>query len=123
LQVYNQDMRKVILYETAGGKCPVAEFLDSLPSKQAQKAAWVLRLIEELDIVPASYLKKLIDTDEIWEVRVSSGNDIFRLLCFFDGQQLIVIDHAFQKKTQKTPKQDIKIAEERRKDYFRRKLQ
>ena len=81
MQVYNQDMRKVILYETAGGKCPVAEFLDSLPSKQAQKAAWVLRLIEELDIVPASYLKKLIDTDEIWEVRVSSGNDIFRLLC------------------------------------------
>ena len=114
-------MRKVIFYETAGGKCPAAEFLDSLPGKQTKKITWVLQVIEELPIIPANYLKKLVNTDEIWEIRISSGNDIFRLLCFFDGQQLIVIDHAFQKKTQKTPKQDIKIAEERKKDYFKRK--
>ena len=85
--------------------------------------SWVLQLIEELEIVPSVYLKKLINTDEIWEVRAAAGSDIFRLLCFFDGPQLVVAAHAFQKKTQKTPKQDIKTAEERRKDYFRRKKQ
>ena len=116
-------MRKVIFYETAGGKCPAAEFLDALPGKQAQKVTWVLHLIEELPVVPANYLKKLVNTDDIWEVRIASGNDIFRLLGFFDGQQLVVIDHAFKKKTQKTPPQEIKTAEERRKDYFRRKRQ
>ncbi|HSN22913.1 MAG TPA: hypothetical protein VLS45_01880 [Methylomicrobium sp.] len=48
MQVYNQAIRKVIFYETAGGKCPAAEFLDALPGKQAQKVTWVLHLIEEL---------------------------------------------------------------------------
>ncbi|WLE99063.1 MAG: type II toxin-antitoxin system RelE/ParE family toxin [Candidatus Electrothrix sp. GW3-4] len=115
--------REIILYETASGKCPVEEFLDSLTGQQARKVAWVLELIEELPTVPTNYLKKLVSTDDIWEVRVGAGNNIFRLLGFFDGQKLIVLDHAFQKKTQKTPKRDIKTAEARKKDYFRRKTE
>jgi len=111
-------MRKVIFYETAGGKCPAADFLDALPGKQAQKISWVLQLIEELEIVPSVCLKKLINTDEIWEVRAAAGSDIFRLLCFFDGQQLVVVAHAFQKKTQKTPKQDIKKSGRAQKGLF-----
>ena len=85
--------------------------------------AWVLELIEEQPAVPTNYLKKLVNTDDIWEVRISAGNNIFRLLGFFDGRKLIILDHAFQKKTQKTPKRDIKTAEARKKDYFRRKTE
>jgi len=92
-----------------------------LSSKQAQKTAWVLRLIEELPTIPSSYLKKLVNTDGIWEVRVVVGNNIFRLLGFFDGLNLIVLNHAFQKKTQKTPLQAIRIAEARKKDYYERR--
>jgi len=92
-----------------------------LSSKQAQKTAWVLRLIEELPAIPSSYLKKLVNTDGIWEVRVVVGNNIFRLLGFFDGLNLIVLNHAFQKKTQKTPLQAIRIAEARKKDYYERR--
>ncbi|MCK4824826.1 type II toxin-antitoxin system RelE/ParE family toxin [bacterium] len=114
-------MREIIFYETASAKCPVEEFLESLPSKQAQKTTWVFRLIEELPSVPAKYLKKLVNTNDIWEVRVEYGNDIFRYLGFFDGPKLIVLNHAFQKKTQKTPLQAIKIAEDRKKDYFKRR--
>jgi hypothetical protein len=62
---------------------------------------------KELSRFPPHYLKKLVSTDDIWEVRVSARNNIFRLLAFFDGQKLIVLDHAFQKKTQKKPKRDI----------------
>ncbi len=32
-------------YRTEKGQCPVEEFLDSLPSKVAQKVTWVLKLI------------------------------------------------------------------------------
>ena len=97
------------------------EFLDGLNAKQAQKVAWVLNIIEEFTKVPAKYFKKLVNTDDLWEVRVSSGSNIFRLLCFFDGEAVIVLTHAFQKKTQKTPKHAIKTAEQRMKDYFRRR--
>jgi phage-related protein len=82
---------------------------------------WVLRIIEEHTNVPAKYLKKLVNTDDLWEVRVRSGSNIFRLLCFFDGEAIIVLTHAFQKKTQKTPTQAIKTAEKRMKDYIRRR--
>ena len=105
----------------ASGSCPVEEFLESLTPKQAQKTTWVLRLIEELPTIPSSYLKKLVNTDDIWEVRVVAGNNIFRLLGFFDGPKLVVLNHAFQKKTQKTPLTAIKIAEARKKDYFERR--
>ena len=64
-------MKKVIFYETVTGKCPVEDFLDSLSSKQAQKVAWVFRLIEEVPSVPQKYLKKLVNTGDIWKVRVS----------------------------------------------------
>jgi phage-related protein len=113
--------REIIFYETASGNCPVEEFLESLTPKQAQKTTWVLRLIEELPTIPSNYLKKLVNTDGIWEVRVTVGNNIFRLLGFFDGPKLIVLNHAFQKKTRKTPLQVIKIAEDRMKDYFERR--
>ncbi|MFZ5772238.1 MAG: type II toxin-antitoxin system RelE/ParE family toxin [Thermodesulfobacteriota bacterium] len=113
--------RKIIFYETASGSCPVEDFLESLSSRQAQKTTWVLRLIEELPAIPSTYFKKLVNTDELWEIRIASGTNIFRLLGFFDGPKLIVLNHAFQKKTQKTPLQAIKIAEDRKKDYFARR--
>lgn len=114
-------MRKIIFYETPSDNCPVEEFLESLSDKQAQKTAWVLKLIEELPTIPAKYLKKLVNTDDIWEVRVDSGGDTFRLLGFFDGSELIILNHAIQKKTQKTPLQAIRTAEDRKRDYFARR--
>ncbi len=114
-------MREILFYKTVSGKCPVEEFLESLTSKQTQKITWVLGLIEELSSIPSKYLKKLVNTDNIWEVRIKFGSDIFRLLGFFDGSQLVVLNHAFQKKTQKIPRQAIQIAEKRKRDYFTRR--
>ncbi len=96
-------------------------FLEGLKLKKAQKVTWVLRLIEELPVIPKSYFKKLTNTDDIWEVRIAFGNNIFRILDFLDGSKLVVLNHAFQKKTQKTPQQAIKTAESRKRDYFKRR--
>lgn len=54
--------RTVLFYKTIEGKCPTQEYLDLLPGKVAQKVAWVLSLLEDLDIIPSSYLKKLVGT-------------------------------------------------------------
>ena len=114
-------MRKVLFCQTASGQKPIEDFLDSLSSKHAQKVTWVLKLVEDLERVPSIYFKKMVNTQDLWEVRALAGSSIFRLIGFFDGPNLVVLAHAFQKKTQKTPKQAIKIAEERKKEYFRRK--
>jgi len=110
-------MREITFYRTSSGKCSVEEFLDSLTGKQVQKIVWVLKLIEELDVIPEQYLKKLVNTNDIWEIRISLGNDIFRLLGFWSGNQ-IILTNGFAKKTQKTPPQEIALAEQRKKNYL-----
>ncbi len=113
-------MRKIAFYATLSGRCPVQEHLDGLPDKAVQKVVWVLRVIRDLERVPANYLKKLAGTDDIWEVRVDVGHNTFRLLGFFAGRELFVLTSSFQKKTQETPQAEIRLAEERKADYTRR---
>lgn len=114
-------MRAINFYRTSSGRVPVVEFLDTLDGKQAQKVTWVLSLVEELESIPTQYLKKLVNTDDIWEVRVQFGGNIFRLLGFFDESALIILTNGFAKKTQKTPPQEISLAEERKRDYLAQK--
>jgi phage-related protein len=114
-------MRTIVFYRTELDSCPVEEFINSLSGKQAQKLLWVLRLIQELDSVPSQYLKKLVNTDDIWEVRVQVGNNIFRLLGFFERDNLVILTNGFAKKTQKTPSQEIELAQERKRNYLSRR--
>ena len=61
----------------------------------------MLRLIQELDSVPSQYLKKLVNTDDIWEVRVQIGNNIFRLLGFFGESDLMILTNGICQKDSK----------------------
>ena len=114
-------MREIIFYKTETGDCPIEKFLDSLSAKQAKKVVWVLQLVEELQLVPIQYLKKLDGTDDIWEVRVAVGNDTFRLLGFFDKGNLVILTNGFAKKTNKTRSSEIVLAENRKQDWLERK--
>ena len=112
--------REILFYRTAAQKCPVEEFLDSLPSKVAQKVAWVLSLLEDLEVIPAQYFTKMPGTDDIWECRIKLGSNIYRIFAFWDGNK-IILTHGFIKKTQKTPGNEIEKAQNYKKDYFERK--
>lgn len=113
--------RTVIFYKTIEGKCPIQNFLDSLPSKVAQKVIWVLKLLEDLDVVPSSYLKKLVNTEEIWECRIQIGSNAYRIFCFFVDNSNVVLTHGFLKKSQKIHRSEIKKAEDYRKDFLKRR--
>lgn len=67
-------------------------------------------MIEELQRVPEAYLKHIENTNGLYEIRVQLANDIFRIFCFFDQGQLVVLANGFQKKTQKTPRKEIEMA-------------
>jgi phage-related protein len=49
-------------------------------------------------------------TKGLYEIRVEVGSNIFRIFSFFDKGNLVVLGNGFQKKTQKTPKQEIEKA-------------
>lgn len=90
------------------------DYFQSFFAKQNKKVkakiVWTLELIEELERVPQTYLKHIENTDGLYEIRIKQGSDIFRVFCFFDKGKLIVVANGFQKKTQKTPKNEIERA-------------
>ena len=85
------------------------DFFEKQTKQVKAKIIWTFDLIEDLQRVPETYLKHLENTDGLYEIRVQSGSDIFRIFCFFD-QGKVVVTHGFPKKSQKTPQQEIEFA-------------
>ena len=82
-----------------------------------QKIVWTLELIEDIEHVPEKYLKHLTGTNGLYEIRIKHGSDIFRIFCFFDSGNVVILMNGFQKKTQKTPKTLIATAMLIKKEY------
>lgn len=51
-------------------------------------------------------------------MRVEFESNIYRVFCFFDEGNLVVLINSFQKKTQKTPNKEIELAKKLKKQYF-----
>ena len=109
-------VRTIIIY-----KDYFSEFFIKQRQKVKDKIIWTFDLIEELQRVPETYLKHLENTDALYEIRIQLGSDIFRIFCFFDQRQLIVLANGFQKKTQKTPQKEIDKALKIKEEYFNEK--
>ncbi len=109
----SEKFRIVVLYKNY-----FADFFAGQRQKVKDKIVWTLRLIEELPRVPETYLKRLEEADGLFEIRIKQGSDIFRIFCFFDAGKLIILINGFQKKTQKTPKQEIEKALKIKKEYY-----
>jgi len=106
-------VRKIIFY----GDYFRDFYLEQSPSVQ-EKIDYIFKLVQEVERVPTKFLDHIADTDGLYEIRVRVGNDIFRIFCCFDEGMLVVLFNAFQKKTQKTPKGELKLANKLKKEYF-----
>lgn len=93
-------------------------FLLKQRQKLREKIVWTFLLMEELQQVPATYLKHLEGTEGLYEIRIQLGTDIFRIFCFFDEGKLVVLVNGLQKKSQKTPKKEIAKALKIMEEYY-----
>ena len=100
-----QKYRTIIFY-----KSYFQTFFDKQNKKVKAKIVWTFDLVEDMERVPETYLKHIENTEGLYEIRVQLGSDIFRIFCFFDKGQLVVLANGFQKKSQKTPKKEIEMA-------------
>jgi phage-related protein len=93
------------------------DFYKKQSPKVKKKINWTIGLLQFLEIIPEKYLKHIEGTD-LYEIRVSFGNNIFRIFCFFDKYRLVIVLNGFQKKTQKTPRNEIDRAVKLKQDYY-----
>jgi len=101
----NQKVREVVEFENH-----FSEFLKKQPIKVQNKIFKIIEAIETLERVPGKYLKMLVGTIGLYEARIQLGSNIWRVFCFFDNGKLVILLNGFTKKTQKTPKSEIKKA-------------
>ena len=94
------------------------DFFETLKPDVRRKFNWTLKLIATVDRIPVKYFKHMEGTTGLYEIRVEVGSDIYRVFSFFDKGQLIILLNGFQKKSQKTPKNEIELAEKLKKQYF-----
>lgn len=111
-----QKIRTIIFYKEY-----FSEFFVKQRQKVKDKIVWTFDLVERIEKVPETYLKHIEGTDKLFEIRVQNGSDIFRIFCFFDEGSLVVIANGFQKKTQKTPKNEIEKALKIKIEYYENK--
>ncbi|NVO29759.1 type II toxin-antitoxin system RelE/ParE family toxin [Hymenobacter lapidiphilus] len=94
------------------------DFYQAQTEKVKKKILWTLRVVEDLEQLPETYFKHLTGSDGLYEIRVQVGSDIFRIFCFFDKGNVVVIGHGFTKKTQKTPKSELERAHTIKAEYY-----
>ena len=109
----NKFIRKIFYYKNY-----YLDFFETLRPEVKKKFNWTLQLIATIDRIPEKYFKHITGTTGLYEIRVEVGSDIYRVFSFFDKGQLIVLVNGFQKKSQKTPKNEIAFAEKLKKQYL-----
>ena len=60
-------------------------------------------------------------TNGLYEARIQLASNIWRVFCFFDNGKLVILLNGFQKKTQKTPKNELEKALRLMKEYYQEK--
>lgn len=76
-----------------------------------------------VEVIPVKFLKAIESRKGLYEIRIEYGSNIYRIFCCFDEGNLVILFNGFQKKTQKTPVEQLDKAESLMKKYFEQKLQ
>jgi phage-related protein len=111
---------RIEYFQSATGRSPVEEFIDSLDDKSKARVARTLDLLEEFGVnLGMPYAKHL--KAQLWELRIRHGRNRYRIIYFLYIGQTFVLLHGFNKKTGPVPKDDLEIAEKRKDDYLSRR--
>ncbi|PJE47077.1 MAG: addiction module toxin RelE [Sediminibacterium sp.] len=94
------------------------DFYNKLDEDLQEKIDWVFELIKSVDHIPKKYFQHVENSDGLFEIRIEFESNIYRIFCFFDEGNLVILINAFQKKSQKTPKSELDFAKNLKKQYF-----
>ena len=103
--------RKIITY---GGYFEA--FISTLSDKEIKKLDYIISLLESEDRIPVKFIRFL--RDELYELRMEYNSNIYRVFFIFDEGKIVVLFNGFQKKTQKTPNNEIEKALKIKEAYY-----
>jgi phage-related protein len=109
---------KVFFYETPAGNSPIKKFIDGLQASDQARFLEVIDEIEQHGLSASRLIFKPLE-GKLWEIKFNAPAAGYRVLYVMVEKNLMIWLHAFVKKTQKTPKQDLDLARKRLKEVLR----
>lgn len=97
------------------------DFFNAQSEKVKDKIDYVLYLIIVAERIPAKFFQQITGAEGLYEIRIEYESNIFRIFCCFDKGNLVVLFNGFQKKSMKTPGNEIEKALSIKKEYFENK--
>jgi phage-related protein len=97
------------------------DFYLDLDLSVQEKIEYVFKVIRTIDMIPERFIKHIEGTDGLYEIRIKTGSDIYRIFCCFDSGRLVILFNGFQKKSDKTPKKEIERGLRLKAEYFKQK--
>lgn len=108
-----EKVRDIIIY-----KNHFLDFYNDQSEKVQSKIDYVLKIVATQQRVPLKFLRAIESEKGLFEVRIEMDSNIYRIFCCFDNGNLVVLFNGFQKKSQKTPKDEIARAVRIMNEYF-----
>lgn len=111
-------MYQIYLYKTSSGRRIIADFIKSLEEVDRDRIRTGIRILKEhgLTLLKTKWMKKIYHSPDIYELRITGRNEVRLLLIRYKISFFLII-HAFVKKTQKIPKQELTLAIKRTKEF------
>lgn len=106
--------RKVIAY-----KHYFADFMASIGKAEVSKIVYVIDMLKTQERISSKFVKAI--RDGLFEIRADCGGNIYRVFFIFDNGNIVILFNGFQKKTQKTPDNEINKALKLKKEYYETK--
>ena len=91
-------------------------FMERLTAKEQQKVKYGLLMLKSLERIPTKFVKYI--REGIYELRTEYNGNIFRVFFIFDSGNVVVLFNGFQKKTQKTPENEIEMSIKIKHQYY-----
>ena len=92
------------------------EFIESLNEKEKLKVKYILSLLGTSDRLPIKFIKQI--KKDLYELRIEYNGNIYRVFFIFDNDKIVVLFNGFQKKSQKTPQNEIEKAIKIKEEYY-----
>ncbi|MBI2083132.1 MAG: type II toxin-antitoxin system RelE/ParE family toxin [Deltaproteobacteria bacterium] len=96
---------KITYYETSRGDWPVKNYIEALPEKERAKVKALVDYLSERVVLNEPHARKISGYSGLYELRPGSHRIFY---CYDQG--IIVLLHAFRKKSDKTPIREIETA-------------
>jgi phage-related protein len=84
--------------------------------KELAKLDYIISLLETNDRMPEKFIKYI--RDGLYELRMKFSGNIYRVFFIFDNDCIVVLFNGFQKKTQKTPENEVNKALKIKEIYY-----